>query len=377
MPLNLSDPASGLDYFTAIRQLLDAPRRIGGDVTRASAGFAYWENLFPDAAGGGLTATQAMAEPSRATRPTTSPRCGLADQFCDPACSRFGPFAYFAEQYHSLAARSSIGRSSTTRCSSRCASVSAGLQFDFNYTLAQAKDHGSEVERGSGFGNFGSGGYSGFLDQHVRSRISTTRTRTTTSGISSTSTTSSSCRSASGKGSAGMPARVVNAIVGDWSVAGIVRWTSGFPFNVINCRQCWATNWNLQGNAELVIPGELPVTEQTKNAVDGRPSPFADPQAALESFRFHIRARRASATCSAATATSRSTPPQQRFRMPSDHRLRFRWDVFNVTNTPRFDTGDIDVLPDRAASFGRYNGIARRLRWRAGRCMQLNLKYLF
>ena len=44
--------------------------------------------------------------------------------------------------------------------------------------------------------------------------------------------------------------RVVNAVLGDWSTAGIVRWSSGFPFSVFNCRQCWSTNWNLQGNAE-------------------------------------------------------------------------------------------------------------------------------
>ena len=40
---------------------------------------------------------------------------------------------------------------------------SNGYQFDLNYTLARGKDHGSEVERGSAFDNFGSGGYSGFL----------------------------------------------------------------------------------------------------------------------------------------------------------------------------------------------------------------------
>ena len=39
-----------------------------------------------------------------------------------------------------------------------------------------------------------------------------------------------------------------------------MRLTSGFPFNVINCRSCWATNWNLQGNAGLVDPDRLPPT---------------------------------------------------------------------------------------------------------------------
>ena len=38
---------------------------------------------------------------------------------------------------------------------------SDGYQFDFNYTYAVAKDHGSSVERGAAFGNFATGGYSG------------------------------------------------------------------------------------------------------------------------------------------------------------------------------------------------------------------------
>ncbi len=78
---------------------------------------------------------------------------------------------------------------------------------------------------------------------------------------------------------------VLNAIIGDWSFAGIFRWTSGFPFNVQNCRSCWATNWNIQGNSALASPGVLPELETTKNAVGGQPSPFANPTQAQDAFR--------------------------------------------------------------------------------------------
>ena len=40
---------------------------------------------------------------------------------------------------------------------------SAGYQFDVNYTLGYAKDHGSLLEGDSTFGNFDNGGYTGFL----------------------------------------------------------------------------------------------------------------------------------------------------------------------------------------------------------------------
>jgi hypothetical protein len=60
----------------------------------------------------------------------------------------------------------------------------------------------------------------------------------------------------------------------------------------------------------------------------------------------------------------------------ADHKLRFRWDVFNVTNTPRFDVGNVTMIPDRAG-FGRYNGTLATCDAQAGRCMQFALRYEF
>ncbi|HUE89621.1 MAG TPA: hypothetical protein VMO26_26395, partial [Vicinamibacterales bacterium] len=60
----------------------------------------------------------------------------------------------------------------------------------------------------------------------------------------------------------------------------------------------------------------------------------------------------------------------------ADHRLRFRMDVFNVTNTPKFDVGDLTMFPDRAG-FGRYNGTLATCDAQAGRCMQFALRYEF
>ena len=58
MPLDLKDPASGVDYFTAAT----AFAKLANANTPVSqvAPMAYWEDLFPSAAGGGLTATQSM-----------------------------------------------------------------------------------------------------------------------------------------------------------------------------------------------------------------------------------------------------------------------------------------------------------------------------
>jgi hypothetical protein len=169
----------------------------------------------------------------------------------------------------------------------------------------------------------------------------------------------------------------VNNLIGDWSIAGLSRWTSGFPFNVINCRSCWATNWNLQGNASLVTPGVLPETETVKNAVDGRPTPFADPVEALKFFRRSLPGEvgirnelRGDGYFNIDMSVSKA------WHIFSDNRIRFRWDVFNVTNTPKFDVNSLNVFPDRTG-FGRYDGTLATCDAQAGRCMQFALRYEF
>jgi hypothetical protein len=169
----------------------------------------------------------------------------------------------------------------------------------------------------------------------------------------------------------------VNQLIGDWSVAGLMRLTSGFPFNVYNCRSCWVTNWNLQGNAMLVDPNRLPETATTKNAVDGRPSPFADPEDALTFFRRALPGEvglrnmlRGDGYFSLDTSVSKAWP------IYKSQRLRFRWDTFNLTNTAKFDVGNMTMFPDRSG-FGRYDGTLATCDGQAGRCMQFALRYEF
>jgi hypothetical protein len=172
----------------------------------------------------------------------------------------------------------------------------------------------------------------------------------------------------------------VNALIGEWSVAGIYRWSSGFPFSVFNCRQCWSTNWNLQGNSELVTPGVLPETGTTRDVVSGYPSPFRDPADALSKFRRALPGEvglrnelRGDGYFSIDLSLSKA------WTMPwsSNHRLRFRWDTFNLTNTPKFDVFFMDMFPDREASFGRYYSTIDTCDGGAGRCMQFAVRYEF
>jgi hypothetical protein len=384
MPLNLVDPASGADYFTAAQQVIRATEAAGISSSApltAYAGLApiaYWENLFPGAASDAAGATAAIARRFNIDGPDYITSLWLMDQFCNPACSKFGPFAYFSEQYDSLAALSSVGRSNyNSLVVTLRKRYSRGLQFDVNYTLSESKDMGSNVERGSAFGNYGAGGYSGFLinswdpdlnygpsDFDIRHQVNGNWLYDLPFG--------------KGRAIGGGAGGFLNQFIGDWSVAGLVRWTSGFPFSVQNCRSCWATNWNLQGNASLVTPGALPETETTRNRVNNRPSPFADPEQALTFFRFSLPGEqgirnqlRGDGYFTIDTSVSKAW--NLGF---SDHKLRVRWDVFNVTNTARFDVNSLTVTPDRTP-WAIYNGTLASCDAQAGRCMQFALRYEF
>jgi hypothetical protein len=374
MPSNLVDPATGVDYFTAARQLIDGYKNGIANM----APIPYWEHLFPGAAGGGLTATQRIAQQYQRNAPDYLTALYNLDEGCSPACSIYGPFSYFTEQYDSLAAISTVGHSRYDALQATLRKrFSHGYQFDVNYTFARAKDMGSEVERGSVFDNFGSGGYSGFLinswspelnysyaDYDVRHQINVNWLAELPFGR--------------GKLLGGGASGALNQVIGGWTVAGIWRWTSGFPFNVINCRSCWATNWNLQGNAELVDPGVLPATSTTDNAVGGQPSPFANATDAIKAFRFQYPGEtgirnllRGDGYFGIDLSISKSIETW------AGQRLRIRWDIFNLTNTPRFDTGNVTMFPDISTTFGRYNGTLATCDGAAGRCMQLNLRYEF
>jgi hypothetical protein len=146
---------------------------------------------------------------------------------------------------------------------------------------------------------------------------------------------------------------------------------------VINCRSCWATNWNLQGNAALVDPGVLPELATTPNAVDDRPSPFVDPEAALDMFRRVLPGEiglRNVLTGDGFFTIDVSF--SKAFRLGGSHRLRFRWDIFNLTNTPSYDVYSLNAFPDRSG-FGRYDGSFATCDALAGRCMQFAIRYEF
>ena len=101
MPLNLTDTRSGMDYFTAAQALIAAAQARGltgsssAEACEALPAIPYRENLFPGVAGGGLTATQAVAQLYMSYAPDWISALYDLDRYCEPTCSVFGPYTYF------------------------------------------------------------------------------------------------------------------------------------------------------------------------------------------------------------------------------------------------------------------------------------------
>ncbi len=397
MPLNLVDPVSKMDYFTASRQLIDALAAAGQDWTQL-APIPYFENLFPTV--GASYNTYYGEDYGMVTNNTQGVGFNFADmggdwttalynldEYCDPDCSRFGQFAYFNQQWDALGVISTMGRSEYHALQASLRKrYSRGLDFTLNYTMSKSSDLASAVERGSFWTSFDNGGYTGFMinswdpkqswgisDFDVRHQINFNWTWDLPFGQ----------KKMLGGGVPGW----LNAIIGDWQSTGIYRWTSGFPLSIEACRSCWPTNWQLQGNAVPIDPNKLPATGRYLGVVGDPtlgpllPSMFKDPATAYTNYfrlpypgegsvRNYLRGQ-GYFTIDMGLGKAWSLPYRE------GHKLKFRWEVFNLTNTSRFDVGDVWMIPDNLSTFGSYQGVLNGCDNAAGRCMQASLRYEF
>lgn len=380
MPLDLVDPQSGMDYFTAAQML--ARFREARTPVSGVPPIPYWENLFPTAGGGGLSNTQAIYNAFLDNGTDYTSALFDIDVGCStPTCSRFGRYALFHDQFSSLVGQSTIGFSEYHALQLTVRKrFSAGTQFDFNYTLSKSLDLTSGSERRpegfSSFGSFFSGGYTDFItnswnprlqygpsDYDMRHQINMNWLAELPFG--------------QGKRLGGGVPTWLDYIIGGWQNTGVLRWTSRLPANIINCRSCWATNWNIQGNAEVREGATLPEADTTKNAISGGrtwPNLFPQPDQARNALRFarpgEVGFRnkvRGDGYFVIDMGMAKS------FRMPKEgHRLQFRWEVFNLTNSVRFNTGQLLAFPDIADTFGRYQETLSK-----SRIMQFGLRYDF
>ena len=149
--------------------------------------------------------------------------------------------------------------------------MSAGLQFDINYTYSKSIDVGSNAERVNGFE---SGGLA--FNSQVINAFAPNLWR----AVSDYDTTHQFNANwiwdlpfGKGRYFGSNSNSIVNAVFGGWGLNGLWRWTSGFPFSV-GAGAGWATDFELEGSS--VLTGPKPKTGVFRDS-SGDPTVFKDP----------------------------------------------------------------------------------------------------
>ncbi|HEX8180425.1 MAG TPA: carboxypeptidase-like regulatory domain-containing protein [Pyrinomonadaceae bacterium] len=375
---NIRDPQSGMTWYEAVNRLIDL--RYAGVPISSVQPIPFFENLLPGLATSTRTATQSayrrFALPSVGGRNSTDytfaqalwddmPIARTNNLFFHPQYAALSVFSTIARSnYHSgqLSVRERLGRS---------------LTFDFNYTLAHSLDNASGLQVSGAYGsafivnpldpdqNYAS---SDFDIRHVVNanwlwELPIGRGRRFFNGMN----------------------RVANGILGGWQMTGIFRWNSGeIAFEPVEADR-WATNWNVQSNMVRV---------RTANAspsanVNGEPNLFSDPTAVFQSFRDPRAGEVGDRNILRGPGyVSLDAGLYKTFSLWEDKTLQFRWEVYNVTNTQRFDGSswqgsgmpqDPFLGGAPSSDFGKLTATQKRLNetTTAGRVMQFALRFQF
>lgn len=328
-PNNFVDPVSGMDWVTAARQLAD--HRLADVPLEEVPNIAFFENLYPDFTfifGGtptqnvyGLVARDGFDILDWTFIQDILDRLGGAGRlFFHPQYGALNTLGTMAESdYHAF--------SFTVRERMR-----ENLTFDFNYTWSKSMDWSSGSGLDGGISDSG-GSFAEILNP-----LTPDATRSVSDfDIQHIINSSWLWTLPFGHGQRFLADShgAVDAVLGGWSLNGVFRWNSGLTQNGPFEASRWATNWNVPSrNARLRDPNPDP-----NKGVDGRPPNFfSDPLFAYQSFRDafagEVGDRNPFRTQSFVTI---DFGLYKSFQMPysEGHRLTFRWEVFNATNTQR------------------------------------------
>jgi hypothetical protein len=362
MPINLQ--AGGTAYFGPASQLSKMAR---ANIPVTSVGKdPYWEQVFGGLDGqdiglgyGPLSATQNVYALFLANlynetyalyqldTPGSLPNSNVGAGVNYPA------FRYYHDQYSALYAWRSVGYSNFNALEAVYRQrFGGGLQADFNYTYSKSLDITSQAER---LGTSAGTNYAQIMnswepnqlygpsDYDVRHQINTNFVWDIPVGR--------------GKRFFAGASRLTNELVGGWETTGIVRWTSGFPF-LMNNGAYYPTNWDIQGYAELT--SKIPSHAGARGSLTQR---FADPAAVFASFQHALPGQ--SGTRNPLRGDGYFDWDQgvnKTFGLGDRAKLILRWDMFNITNSVRFDPQSINATLDNPQSFGQATALLTNYR---------------
>ena len=154
-------------------------------------------------------------------------------------------------------------------------------------------------------------------------------------------------------------------------MSGLMRLTSGFPFSVGNGAQ-WPTDWDLSGDAYLTGSVKTGVFHDPSDP--GTVSAFSTQSAAQSQFVEPLPGQAGERNILRGDGYfSTDLSLSKRWLITEKHSLQLRWEVFNVSNSVRFDVQSLNSSIDSFGStFGQYPRLSTN-----PRVMQFALRYEF
>lgn len=391
-PIDLVDPATKTDYFTAVQALAKLYRQGTpvSSITPATVGptAQYWQDILaassdgyatPGFCGNGVAPNALQAAYNLfscfANNETTALQyldqgIGLTDPNSGASIyAKGGPYTFVNSQFAALYAWRSIGTAAYNGLQVTLRKhMTHGLQFDVNYTYSHSIDISSDANRITDEGGLGGqvinpwnpNGLRASSDFDLRHQFNANWIMELPFGH--------------GRRFASNGNGFVEALLGGWQLTGLARLTSGFPIGVGNGQQ-WPTNWELSGFATQIAP--VATHGAVKNA-DGSVNIFGNAATAANAindfgadFPGQVGNRN---DLRGDGFAGLDAGLDKRWKMPwaEGHSLQFRWEVFNVLNLTRFDVQSLNLSLTNAANFGNYSGLLTN-----PRTMQFALRYEF
>ena len=255
--------------------------------------------------------------------------------------------------------------------------MSHGVQFDFNYTYSKSIDLCSDAERSGNTGSLNFNGGCQMFNAWSPSLFRAVSDFDTTHQLNANWIVDLPF----GKGrpfAAGVN-RAVDAAIGGWELSGLFRWTSGFPYTIYNNPADYPTDWYWEGAA---MPTVSHVKSGAYHLADGNVNLFPDPTTAEALFNPALPGQvgvrnfvRGDGYFGIDLGLSKH------WNMPWNDKqnLALRWEVFNVTNSTRFDFNDQNSSSASESNnsiavpnFGNYTHLMTN-----PRVMQFALRYEF
>src|SRR6202790_4116225 len=337
-PLDIVDPKTGIDYYTAASALSKLARTFalannGGQptnfysavippaqissVTAAMLGptSKYWVDMLPPLRPGASRYVDSFTTtPTSPTNVTDSLLQSVFDLYYNPALSvigdeivgladidaygglgdNIGSGSYFFngptglnggagkflnDQAFSMYGWSSIGSSSYHALQATLRKqFSNGIQFDFNYTFSKSIDITSAASR-VGFSVYGYQNI-GLVGSRLANAFSPNLARAVSDyDLTHQMNLNWIVDIPIGKGRrlAHDASGLLDAVVGGGQLSGLDRWTSGFPF-IVGGWQRWPTDWFLTAIAQMTAKPQTGIYHlQVPDPVTGRPDSFVSP----------------------------------------------------------------------------------------------------